>query len=257
MKKQKVRFLYPLIIFIVISIACGSSDDIVSTESSQSVKIEEQKMETQLDKNPQSDVEQSTSTTKPTPTTKPTNTKAPTKTATNTPLPSATTNPYLVKPGTYIIGKDIQPGIYIGNAGDDIWDSCYWERLSDLSGNFSSIISNNNGIGQFYVEIKDSDYAFTTGCSVFHIDSVPIPTNFLTELSPGTYLIGRDIKAGLYKGQAGDSIEDSCYWERLSAVTGSFSAIRANGNAIGSFYVEVSPTDFALNIGCNMIYQGQ
>jgi hypothetical protein len=165
-----------------------------------------------------------------------------------TPVPPTNTPEIegLVKEGTYLVGNDIQPGIYVGLAGEDIFDTCYWERLSSLSGEFDAIIANSNSAGLYYVEILDSDYAFTTGCELLPIDAVKAPESFLSTIKPGTYLVGRDISPGTYKGEAGES----CYWERLSCVNGRFDCIIANDNVEGQFYVEIAPSDFAFTINC-------
>jgi hypothetical protein len=34
--------------------------------------------------------------------------------------------------GTNLVGTDIEPGIYVGFAGESTLDTCYWERLSSL-----------------------------------------------------------------------------------------------------------------------------
>jgi tetratricopeptide (TPR) repeat protein len=77
-------------------------------------------------------------------------------------------NFYLIRPGTYIVGKDIQPGTYKGQAGSDIMNSCYWARLSNVSGD-DDIIANDNATGQFYVQIKSSDFALQTRCELERI----------------------------------------------------------------------------------------
>jgi len=178
-------------------------------------------------------------------------------THTPTPQPTVTENPFFISPGTYLIGDDIMPGIYYGKVGDSLLDSCYWERLKDLSGEFDSIIANGNGMGQFYIEIKETDFAFSIDCEVVHIDEVPIPESFIEELDVGMYIIGRDIQPGLYQGIAGNDIMESCYWERLRDVSGSFNSIIANGNGVGQYYIQVSPSDFALSVACPVTYQGE
>ena len=42
--------------------------------------------------------------------------------------------------GTYLVGKDIQPGTYGSNNDSSGW--CYWERLSGLSGELDDVIAN-------------------------------------------------------------------------------------------------------------------
>lgn len=90
----------------------------------------------------------------------PTNTPRPTYTS----QPTSTSDPSIVYPGTYIVGADILPGLYQGNAGSDVFDSCYWERLSSLDGELGSILANDNSMNQFYVQILETDYAFRTAC---------------------------------------------------------------------------------------------
>ncbi len=154
----------------------------------------------------------------------------------------------VVKPGTYLVGIDIQPATYVGHTGTGIGDFCYWERLKDLTGKFNSILANDNSIGLFYVEILPSDKAFMTRCELKHIDQVPAPDKFLTNLLPGMYIVHRDIAPGLYRGQAPQG--DSCYWERLRNALGVFSDILANDNAEGRYFVEVLPSDFAVRFRC-------
>lgn len=188
----------------------------------------------------------------------PTATKQPTQTPrpTSTPQPSPTPDITLFAQGTYLVGVDIQPGLYVGQAGVGLMNSCYWERKKDLLGEFSSILANNNAEGQFYVQILETDFAFEVHCDVHYLETMPAPVaEFPTTLIPGTYLVGIDIKPGLYKGQAGDDILDSCYWERQKNATGALSSILANGNATGQYFIQVSPTDFALKVNCEVVFQ--
>lgn len=183
-------------------------------------------------------------------------TSAPTNTpeATNTPLPpTPTANPNLINPGTYMVGVDIQPGIYRGQAGDNLFSSCYWARLKDLSGSLDGMLANDNSIGQFYVEVRSSDYALETRCELVLLDSLsPTTGEFPQTIQAGTYIVGKDIQPGTYKGQAGNDISASCYWARLANVAGGFDSIIANDNAVGQFYVQVTGSDFALSTACEL-----
>ena len=63
-------------------------------------------------------------------------------------VPTATLEPTTMPevgfgPGTYRVGSDIQPGTYAGKAGTNILDSCYWARLSGVSGASSDILAND------------------------------------------------------------------------------------------------------------------
>ena len=61
--------------------------------------------------------------------------------------------------GTYLVGTDIQPGMYRSTGSSD----CYWARLASLD--TSDIIDNNLSAGPQVVEILHSDRAFLTeGC---------------------------------------------------------------------------------------------
>lgn len=172
---------------------------------------------------------------------------------TNTPEPTSIPEiEGLIKEGTHLIGTDIDPGIYVGLAGEGLLETCYWVRLKDLSGEFDAIIANDNSEGLYYVEILENDMAFETACEMLPIDVVPAPDSFVTVLAPGTYLIGRDIEAGLYRGEVGSDLLESCYWQRSSCVLGEFGCIIANDNSNGQFFIQVAPTDFALTVGCEV-----
>jgi hypothetical protein len=238
-KNQKSLIYFGISLLLIVSIACGSS----STVSTQPVltNVPSQIVNTQT----------------PIDTAIPTDTPKPIPTKTSLP-PTETQNPYLVNPGTFIVGTEIQPGIYRGNAGLDMSNSCYWERLKDVLGTLDSILANDNAKGQFYVEIKTSDYAFTTECELLPLDSLPPRVgDFPQIIEPGTYLVGKDIQPGLYKGQAGNDFTTSCYWERQRNVAGGFDAIIANDNAQAQFYVKVLATDFALTTECELKRVGE
>jgi len=143
--------------------------------------------------------------------------------------------------GMYLVGRDIAPGIYRGDG------SCYWERQKDVLGGFDGIIANGNSDGQFYIEVKASDFSLSTDCEVVSLDTIPAPTGELPMVvPPGMYLVGRDILPGTYQG------DGSCYWERLKNVAGGFDAIIANDNTDGQFYVQISQNDFAFSIDCQL-----
>lgn len=173
--------------------------------------------------------------------------------ATDTPSSTPTTEiEGLIKIGTYLVGTDIKPGIYVGLTGEGIFESCYWARLSDLSGDMDALLANDNAEGLFYIEVLPTDKALETGCELLPIDSVPARDELLTVLPPGTYLVGRDIEPGTYRGEAGEDILDSCYWARLAGVSGDMDELLANDNATGQYFIEVQPSDFALNVGCEV-----
>ena len=183
----------------------------------------------------------------PTVTQAPTPTPTPTLTLTPEPTPSS---PLGFGPGIYQVGKDIQSGIYAGRAGTEILDSCSWERLSGASGEFSDIIAIDNPLGQFYVEVFDTDKYFKTSCVLTPLTEWPAPDKPFSKIEIGTYIVGREISPGIYAGRAGTEILDSCSWERLSGASGEFSDIIAIDNPLGQFYVEVFDTDKYFKTSC-------
>src|SRR3989304_2120845 len=149
----------------------------------------------------------------PSPTTPP-----PTRTS---PPPTETPNPNLVKIGTYIVGTDIQPGLYRGDAGQDLFQACDGARLKDFPGQLDAILSNDNSIGQFYIEVKDTDFALETACELLLLQQLPEPpAEYPQTIEPGTYLIGIDIQPGTYQGQAGTDAFGAGYWTRVRGVRG-------------------------------------
>lgn len=229
MDKKHYRLLFALSILIITILACGDSD----------TASEDQRVRTLVSPTAQGQT-QEVEVAEPT--------EVP---ATDTPAPTPTPEiEGLVKKGTHLVGTDIEPGIYVGLAGEGLMDSCYWARLSNLTGS-DDILANDNAEGLFYVEVLPDDKALETKCELLPIEQVPARDEFLTVLSPGTYLVGRDIEAGTYRGVAGDDLLESCYWARLSNVSGD-DDILANDNATGQYFVEVLPSDFALQVGCEV-----
>ena len=63
----------------------------------------------------------------------------------------------------HLVGKHIEPGLYY--AGHTEFDSCYWERLSGLSGGVDDVIVNGIEAGPLYIQIQAEDMAFKSqGC---------------------------------------------------------------------------------------------
>ena len=176
--------------------------------------------------------------------------------ATPTPFPTPDANRIII-PGTHLVGIDIQPGLYVGDAGNvSVWDGCQWERLSSLSGGSDSNLGSGLRSGLFYVEVVETDKAFQTTCELLPLDQVPPRAEFLTALPAGMYLIGRDIGPGIYRGQASD--EDYCRWARLADARGENrrSVLGEDVERI-NFLVEVLPTDYAfLVVGCSVVKVG-
>ncbi|MDT7770391.1 MAG: hypothetical protein QOI30_3408 [Mycobacterium sp.] len=82
--------------------------------------------------------------------------------------------PFMEYDGTYIVGKDIRPGLYmtLGARGDGM---CSWLRLSSIgSGDASHIIDRGGSSDAQYALISPTDKAFEThGCQTWSKGSRP------------------------------------------------------------------------------------
>ncbi|WP_225077830.1 hypothetical protein [Streptomyces sp. CoT10] len=65
--------------------------------------------------------------------------------------------------GEYVVGEDIKAGTY-KTAGPAGGFGCYWERAKDASGEFGSIIANNNLNGPGRVTLNNGEYFKTNRC---------------------------------------------------------------------------------------------
>ncbi|MFE1201520.1 hypothetical protein ACFW5V_07490 [Streptomyces sp. NPDC058762] len=65
--------------------------------------------------------------------------------------------------GEYLVGEDIKAGTYKTAGPQDEW-GCYWERAKDASGEFGSIIANNNLEGTGRVTLNKGEYFKTNRC---------------------------------------------------------------------------------------------
>ncbi|MBK6770309.1 MAG: hypothetical protein IPG72_15130 [Ardenticatenales bacterium] len=138
--------------------------------------------------------------------------------------------------GTLLVGTDIQPGIYRTSNESG---SCYFVRLSGVSGEFDDIIANDNPDGPTIVEILESDEAFKSErCGRWTMDPGTGGEN-ATTFGPGTYWVGRDIQPGRYRNEGGGA----CYYVRLANFRGEFDAIIANENTEGQAIVDIAASD--------------
>ncbi len=88
--------------------------------------------------------------------------------------------------------------------------------------------------------------------------SIPGPTKVVTKKVPetytkfgdGTYVVGTDIRSGVYKtsGPGSADIMDSCYWAVLNTLD--TSDIKGNGNINGPTTIQVSGKALEVSGGC-------
>lgn len=167
--------------------------------------------------------------------------------ATALPTPSSEAGE-VIGPGTYLVGIDIEPGVYVGQATDG--ELCTWQRLNSIREVPESISAADEHRGQFYVEILADDLAFETNCRLSPIKSVPARAELLKSVPAGMYMVGRDISPGLYKGEAPTG--SSCDWKRLSGLTGELASITSSATPVGPYFVVVIASDYAVQFGCSV-----
>jgi hypothetical protein len=82
--------------------------------------------------------------------------------------------PFIEHDGTYLVGKDIRPGLYLtpGTSGGGM---CSWSRLSSIaSGDASNVIDRGQSNDAQYALIAPTDTAFEThGCQSWSMGTRP------------------------------------------------------------------------------------
>lgn len=157
---------------------------------------------------------------------------------------STTTSLTLPEPvfgsGTHVVGEDVAPGVYeTGIVEDDL--GCYWERLSGLSGEFEDIIANGNVSNHDVVEIEEGDAGFGTDCEAWYPLTERDPP--FAAIPEGKWVLGTHIVPGTYRAPGGET----CYWERLSGLSGTIDHVIANDLPSGQAVVEIAGDDLAFN----------
>lgn len=138
--------------------------------------------------------------------------------------------------GTFIVGKDIQPGTYRTRTSSP---NCYYARLKGFSGAVEDIIANDNTDDPAIVTISASDKGFeSTNCGTWTKDLSAITTS-KTSFSDGAYFVGTDITPGTYKSSG----HANCYYARLSGFGGSTGDILANNNTDTPAVVTIASGD--------------
>jgi hypothetical protein len=82
--------------------------------------------------------------------------------------------PFMEHDGTYLVGKDIRPGLYL-TSGATPGGMCSWLRLSSIGGSdASNVIDRGESVDAQYALIAPTDTAFEThGCQTWKIGTRP------------------------------------------------------------------------------------
>lgn len=151
--------------------------------------------------------------------------------------PSATEaapEPAISGDGTWEVGSDVQPGVYVGDGGNE----CQYQRLGDLDGDFPDVIVRGL-LDRPVVEIMDGDGGFRTeGCGSWTAleDYAGSPSGEMA--GDGIWLVGQDIEPGTYQAEGGDW----CIWQRLSAFAPELDSVIEGGS---DKRATVAPDDLA------------
>lgn len=137
--------------------------------------------------------------------------------------------------GAYRVPGQVPPGLYRSSAGSA---GCYWERVSDFSGSFESVIANYFGfdMSPIYARVKYGDAGFyTEDCGTWTEVTSADPVKYLP-IDNGQYWVNHDMRPGRYQAPGGQD----CYWALLDGFSGEFEDLRANGLGDSSPIVDVS-----------------
>lgn len=129
--------------------------------------------------------------------------------------------PVIEGDGTWMVGSEIKPGIYVAEGAD----FCTWERLKGLSGGLKDIIA--NGVSpRPVVNVMAGDKAFgSSGCGSWtRLDGYSGGAGKKIS-GDGIWIVGKDLVPGTYRAEGGDF----CTWERLRGFGGGLRDIITNG----------------------------
>lgn len=136
------------------------------------------------------------------------------------------------KEGMYKVGADLAAGEYYLTADNG---SAYFQVTKDSSGEFESIITNDNFSTNRYITVKDGQYIDMKGCTAYKPEDAPKLKAENNTYPEGMYKIGTDIPAGEYKINA----EDMGYCEVSTSSTGNMESIVTNDNFSGEKYITI------------------
>jgi len=147
--------------------------------------------------------------------------------------------------GSFAVGPgntQATPGTYRSTGGPD----CYWQRSSDLTGSFDSIIANDQLSGPDVVTILPTDAGFQSqGCGLW----TPLPASGpdVAIFGDGGYAVGIDIAPGTYSAPGGAE----CYWEQDRDFLGQGDSIISNDLPVGPVTVTLAPDAVGFKVqGC-------
>ena len=110
--------------------------------------------------------------------------------------------------GIYLVGTDIEAGLYKGTVDSDATGAAHWEISSDANG--ERFVAGGDPVGQFYVKATSGYYLRLKGVTIAKAGTTAADPLLSSNLGDGTYRVGYDIAAGWYQGTVNDRMG---YWE--------------------------------------------
>ena len=166
---------------------------------------------------------------------------------TGTPVPTATPEPETTsyESGMYLVGQDMPAGEYVlfsdGIAG-------YMEVCTDSSGNFDSILCNENFDYNTIVTVSDGQYF-----SFQRSHAVPIEEAEVDTSGEGMFKIGLHLPAGEYRVALDDNNSVGMGYIEVSTDSSHlFDSIRTNDNIEGASYITVNEGEYLTLNGCHI-----
>ncbi len=150
-------------------------------------------------------------------------------TTTEAPTTTTTAAEGTYSDGIYLVGTDIDSGLYHGAVNGD---KGHWEISSDANG--ERFVASGDPTGPFYVKVTYGQYLRLSGATIEEASSTaadPLVTNNITD---GTYRVGYDIAVGWYNGTVNGGMG---YWEVSSDANGQ--TLVANDYPLSQFTVKV------------------
>ena len=140
-----------------------------------------------------------------------------------TPEPSTPSSAGAAIPGdgTYEVGSEVQPGVYVASGGKD----CRYQRLDKADVEYPDVIV-QGFLSRPIIEIKADDGGFSSdGCGSWTpLDSYEGTLG--AELpGDGIWLVGEDVEPGTYQAEGGPW----CMWSRISGWTADISSVIKGG----------------------------
>ncbi len=149
--------------------------------------------------------------------------------------------------GTYIVGTDLQSGLYRVELMDTLTKNGTIDRSVSEDMSVSNILASISYAGNGYVQILDTDKAVRLkGVDIQPIIADELKPAIQTEAGSGLYLIGYDLAPGTYDVQITDIATNSGIFQRLGSVAMNKEDIITNDIISKAGTITIEDSDYAV-----------